>query len=53
MTLFDHLVGAAKYRDWYGDTQRLGSLEVDDQLDFRGLHDREVSRLLALRIRPA
>ena len=28
--------------------ERLGGLEVDDQLDFRGLLDRQVGRLLAL-----
>jgi hypothetical protein len=28
--------------------KRLGGLEIDDQLDFRRLHDRQVSGLLAL-----
>jgi hypothetical protein len=31
-----------------GDVARLGSLEVYDQLDFRGLHDRQVGRRRAL-----
>src|SRR6266699_2082016 len=43
----DHLVGAAREGQRHGDAERLGGLEVEDQLDFRGLHDREVSRLLA------
>ena len=31
-----------------GEAERLGGLEVDDQLDFRGLLDRQVGGLLAL-----
>src|SRR5829696_7228194 len=31
-----------------GDTERLGCPEVDHQLDFRGLLDRQVDRLVAL-----
>src|SRR5262245_6001417 len=34
------------------EPERPGGLEVDDQLDFRGLHDREVSRLLAFENAP-
>src|SRR6516165_11207099 len=49
---FDHLVGAAGQGQWHGNAERLGGLEVDDQLDFRGLHDREVSRLLAFENAP-
>jgi hypothetical protein len=30
--LFDHLVGAAEQEGWHGETERLRSLEVDDQL---------------------
>src|SRR5215813_13399007 len=50
--LFDHLVGAAGKGQRNGNAERLGGLEVDDQLDFRGLHDREVSRLLAFENAP-
>src|ERR671937_3181037 len=45
---FDHLVGAAEQRERESDVKRLGSLEVDDQLDFRDLHDRQVRRLFTL-----
>jgi hypothetical protein len=46
--LFDHLVGAAEKRQRHGKPERLGSLEIDDQLDFRGLLDRQIDRLLTL-----
>src|ERR1035437_4853069 len=45
---FDHLVGAADQRQWDGEAERLGGLEVEDQLDFRRLHDRQVGWLLGL-----
>ena len=32
----------------HGEAERLGGLEVDDQLDFRGLLDRQIGWLLAL-----
>jgi hypothetical protein len=35
--LFDHLVGASKKRLRDGEAERLGGLEVYNQLDFRGL----------------
>jgi hypothetical protein len=34
--LFDHLVGAAEQRDRHGDAERLGGLEIDNQLDLGG-----------------
>src|SRR5437867_3135307 len=46
--LFDHLVGTAKQRERKGKTERLGGLEVDDQLDFRGLLDWQVCGFLTL-----
>src|SRR6266568_7386538 len=46
--LFDHLVGAADQRQRHGDTERLGGLEIDDQLDFRCPLDRQFGGLLAL-----
>src|SRR5713226_7517729 len=45
---FNHRVGAAEQREREGDPERLGGLEVDDQLDLRGLLDRQVGRLFAL-----
>src|SRR3954464_13751851 len=47
-TLFDHLVGSRKQCGWNLDAQRLGGLEIDNQLDLRGLHDRQVGWLFAL-----
>ena len=44
-SLFDHLVGAQQER--FGDSQaeRLGGGEVDDEIEFSRLLDREVARL--------
>jgi hypothetical protein len=36
----------------YGNAERLGGLEIDDQFDFRSLHDRKIGRLLALKNLP-
>src|ERR1700682_297599 len=44
---FDHLVGAAEQREWHCEAERLGGLEVYEQLNFRRLHDRQVGRLHA------
>jgi hypothetical protein len=38
--LFDHLVGTCEQRRWNLEAERLGGLEIDDQLGFRGLLDR-------------
>jgi hypothetical protein len=46
--LLDHLVGTAKQREREGDAERLGRLQVDDELDFGWLLDRQVGRLVAL-----
>src|SRR5439155_1185218 len=43
----DHLVGAAREGQRHGNAERLGGLEVEDQLDLRGLLHRQVSGLLA------
>src|SRR5262245_60839972 len=47
-TLFDHLVGAAEQAQRERNTQRLRSLEIDDQLDFCDLLHRQVGRPFAL-----
>src|SRR6266516_5060421 len=44
----DHLVGAAEQRHWNRKCECFGSLEIDNQLDLRGLLYRETGRLLAL-----
>ena len=46
--LLDQLVGAGKQRGRDGDAQRFGCLEIDHELDFRGLIDRQVGWLLPL-----
>jgi hypothetical protein len=45
---FDHLVGASEQPERDCQGERSSGLEVDDQLDFRGLLHRQVGRLLAL-----
>src|SRR5215831_73813 len=47
-SLFDHLVGAAEQAQRERNTQRLRSLEIDDQLDFCDLLHRQVGRPFAL-----
>src|SRR5215510_16532013 len=44
----DHLVRASKQRRWHFEAKRLGRLEIDEQLNFRGLLDRQVRRFFAL-----
>jgi glyoxylase-like metal-dependent hydrolase (beta-lactamase superfamily II) len=45
--LFDHLVGASEQRQGHGKTEGLRGLEVDNQLDFRGLLHRQIGRFLS------
>src|SRR6516164_6629478 len=47
--LLDYLVGSGQQRPRDGEAERPGGLEVDDQVDIRGLLDREITRLLAAR----
>src|SRR4051812_22375330 len=47
-TSFDHLVGAGKNRDRECYTESLCGPEINDQLDFNGLLDRQFLGLLAL-----
>src|ERR1700730_7496801 len=47
-SLFDYLVSAPEQCDRERDAEGPGSLEIDRQLDFRGLHDRQVGCPLAL-----
>src|SRR5713101_337237 len=51
-SLLDHLVGAAEQRERDGEAEGLGSPEIYDQLDFRGLLDRQISRLPTLENSP-
>src|SRR5215470_2221708 len=46
--LLDHLVGAHQHRSRHSEAQRLGGLEVDDQLEGRRLLDRQIRGLGAL-----
>src|ERR1700730_6448518 len=45
---FDHLVGTQQERLGNGQTERLCGLDVDKQLEFCRLHDRQVGGFLAL-----
>jgi hypothetical protein len=44
-SLFDHLVGNGKQLRWHFQPKCLGGPEVDEQLEFRGLYDRQVGGL--------
>ena len=46
--LFDHVVGGYKKGLRHREAERLGGLEVEHELEFGGLHNRQVGRLLAL-----
>ena len=43
----DHLVGELLQLQRHLEAERLGGLEVDDELEFARLHDREIAGLLA------
>src|SRR5262245_55842187 len=47
VSLFNHLIGASKERGWYREAERLGSDQVDDQVEFDRLLDRQVRGLCA------
>ena len=51
-SLFNHLIDAAHQGQRNIQTERLRGPEIDDQLDVRSLLDRQVVRLLVLRMRP-
>src|SRR5262245_65944981 len=46
--LFDHLVGAGEKRRRNVESERLGALKVEHQLELGWLHDWQVGRLLTL-----
>jgi hypothetical protein len=46
---FDHLVGAARQRQRDRNAERLGGLEVDEELDLGCLLDRQVGWFFALK----
>jgi hypothetical protein len=48
-SLFDHIVGATEHQWRHGETQRLGGLEVDHQLELSRQLDREVGWLGAFK----
>src|SRR5262249_17697702 len=44
--LLDQLIGASKHRGWHRDPERLRSLEIDNQLKFRGQLDGQLCWLV-------
>src|SRR5262245_24126944 len=42
-SLFDHLIGAGEQRGRHGEADRVSSLEIDDEIVFRGLLHRQIA----------
>src|SRR5262245_1243377 len=47
-TLFDHLIGGDKQGGRNGEAKRLGGLEIDSQMEFGWLNNRQVAWFFAL-----
>ena len=52
-SLFNHHVGARKQRRRYGEAERPGGLEIDHELEFGRLLDRQIGRLVTPENLPA
>ena len=48
LSLFDHLVGAAKQRKRYGKAECFSGFQIDDQIDLSDLLNWKISRLFPL-----
>src|SRR6476620_6496062 len=51
-SLFDHLVGECEHLRRQIDTERLGSLEINDQFELGRLYNRQIGGLLAFENAP-
>jgi hypothetical protein len=51
--LLNHLIGTGEQHGRYLDAKHPGGVGVDDQLELRRLHDRQVRGFAPLRMRPA
>src|SRR5438132_12018284 len=51
-SLLDDLVGTGEERSRHSEAERVGGLEIDDQLEFARLLDRQISRLGTLQDSP-
>jgi hypothetical protein len=47
VTSFDHLVGSGEQGRWDTESERIGSFQVYNQLNFRRLLDRQIGGLFA------